>query len=729
MRFGKGPRVSEAEFFRSLNLDCPGLAAVRAAVQKEDWSAAKAAFAAYIRQREKPIWHFDWRARPQHPDGILPANSADSLRQRERFQAPPTRSDGSYDTTEAERVVRNILTSCQVAHDYGEAGEIDWELNPIDYKEWTWQLSRHPFWITLGEAYWATGDERYAQAFVRQMIHWVTNVPRPDDSGNPWREDRTNCWRTIECGIRMGRTWFPAFYRFLSSPSFTSEAICLIVASMVEHARHLMQWPQSGNWLTMEANGLYHVGVMFPEFREAAEWRRVAMERLYRELDTQVYPDGAQIELSSGYHQVSLSNFVWALEIGQRNQQEIPPDYVAKLERMYHYNLYLSMPDGRMPALNDGGWTEIRPIMARGYDFFPQRKDFLWAATEGREGVHPSADSYRFPYAGHLVMKSGWEINDRYLFFDAGPFGYGHQHEDKLNIVLYAYGQVLITEPGNYPYDSSEWRKYVLSTRGHNTIRVDGLDQHERGKPRQEYVVKEPLPHTWISQKEFDYAAATFDAGYGAQSVAELADRTVQHHRKILFVKPDFWLMADFLTSADQAEHKMESLLHLDAPGAKVTATAVHTHNEAGPNLYIHVVGSAPLQRQIVMGQMEPEVQGWIPRGGPYECQPIPTAVFHAHWRGALALAYLLYPTKPGEKDPIVSMEQLPVYGGDCPAIGLHFKLRDGRTFLYAQRHGKAGLMRWEDYESDAEAALVELREGQSPQMIAADGQFVRPIG
>ena len=52
----------------------------------------------------------------------------------------------------------------------------------------------------------------------------------------------------------------------------------------------------------------------------------------------------------------------------------------------------------------------------------------------------------------------------------------------------------------------------------------------------------------------------------------------------------------------------------------------------------------------------------------------------------------------------------------------------DGRTFFYAQRHGKAGLMRWEGYESDAEAAVVELRGGQVIKVIAADGQFVRPI-
>ena len=32
----------------------------------------------------------------------------------------------------------------------------------------------------------------------------------------------------------------------------------------------------------------------------------------------------------------------------------------------------------------------------------------------------------------------------------------------------------------NYAYDTSEMRKYVLSTRAHNTIRIDGKDQNTR---------------------------------------------------------------------------------------------------------------------------------------------------------------------------------------------------------------------------------------------------------
>ena len=131
------------------------------------------------------------------------------------------------------------------------------------------------------------------------------------------------------------------------------------------------------------------------------------MQSLYEELDEQVYPDGAQIELSSGYHQVSLRNFVMALAIARLNDLPMPADYVAKLERMYHYNLYLAMPNLRLPALNDGGQTDIGPYMQGGFRFFPERTDFQWAGSGRVEGTKPEISVVRFSLRGTFCHAFG----------------------------------------------------------------------------------------------------------------------------------------------------------------------------------------------------------------------------------------------------------------------------------------------------------------------------------
>ena len=718
-----GPRLSDAAFFDALDLSRTDMAGVKAAVEERDWHGARRAFAEHIRTRENPKWFSDWRNRSEPRDRDA---EVELVRVGDR-------AIRAVDLAKADRIAANALTSCDVEEAFGDA--INWELDPIDYREWTWQLSRHPFWVALGQAYWKTGDEKYAEAFVRQMRHWIEQVLIPvGEDGNAWKDDAkmgtdsTNCWRTIECGIRMGQTWPAAFYYFLSSKTFADDDVCLMVKSMVEHARHLTQWPRSGNWQTMQANGQYHVGALFPEFKEAAQWRERAMQSLYGELDAQVYPDGAQIELSSGYHQVSLRNFVMALAIARRNDLPVPADYVAKLERMYHYDLYLAMPDLRLPALNDGGQTDIAPYMRGGFEFFPERTDFQWAASARAEGTAPQTLSCAFPYAGHFVMRSGWQPDDRYLFFDGGPFGYGHQHEDKLNIVLYAHGRVHVVDPGNYPYDSSQWRAYVLSTRAHNTVMVDGMEQNQRGKSRENYVVSKPLPHTWISNDKCDYASATYDLGYGPDR-----DRTVTHTRSILFVKPEFWIVTDILKPSDRLSHKYEAMFHLDAEDADVLLDGRRVITKNGPdqgNLDIRGLATKPIYGDIVSGQKEPTVQGWIPRGGPYQCEPIPTAIFKTEGYGPVAMTYILYPVKPGEESPIIRVERIPIMGdNNCVVIAGRVVLRDDRDIYFVQSEAGEGRRRAIEGETDAEAGIMALTDGWVETLALINGQTLRVYG
>src|SRR5690606_25854641 len=75
---------------------------------------------------------------------------------------------------------------------------------------------------------------------------------------------------------------------------------------------HLLHVPTGRNWKAMEANGLGHVGFMFPEFKFAKAMASTAVDRVLAEFERQVYDDGTQDELAPSYAVVSLSNF-WAL--------------------------------------------------------------------------------------------------------------------------------------------------------------------------------------------------------------------------------------------------------------------------------------------------------------------------------------------------------------------------------------------------------------------------------
>jgi hypothetical protein len=156
-------------------------------------------------------------------------------------------------------------------------------------------------------------------------------------------------------------------------------------------------------------------------------------------LSEQVYPDGAQFELSTGYQSVALANFLALYRLAKWSGAELPADYSERLISMYHCDLYLAEPDGRLPDLNDGSRRSVLDSLAVGLrDVAPEDPLPRWAASGGRTGKPPATTSYLFAYAGWMVMRSGWQgPNERYGLLEAGPYGYGHQHEDKLNLIIY----------------------------------------------------------------------------------------------------------------------------------------------------------------------------------------------------------------------------------------------------------------------------------------------------
>lgn len=627
-----GPITSDEEFYGNvLNLFYPGLEEVRRAVGAKDYKAAQKAYVKYLKTRQTPVWSFDWRD----------------------FDKASSRVAG-YDTSAADKVVDNLLSSCSVPYQYGK--HIDWAINPTKpyYMEWTWQLSRHPFWRTLGQAYWATGDEKYAKAFVRQLRGWIIDNPLPDNAANI---DYSR-WRTIETGIRSAGVWPESFFRFLGSPSFDDESIVMMVKSFYEHGVHLENFPSGGgNWLTMEMNGLYHIAVIFPEFMASPRWEKISAEKLYAEQKIQFLGDGAQIELAPGYHGVSVSNMFSVVPFARLNGKKLPGGYIENFQQMYEYYMNICFPDGKTPAVNDSGWGDCRSWLQKGYDNFPDRKDFLYVATEGKEGTEPAYKSLWMPWAGWYEMRSGWDSKALHAHFDVGPFSGWHSHEDALSLLLSAYGDRLLSECGTYAYDTSVWRAYAISARGHNVVRVDGKDQEWRkAGDGKSFENEEPMGNRWITNDKFDFGEGWYRTGYGPE-----IDQTVSQYRALLYLKDRCWLMFDMFLPTDNAKHTYETSFHLNEAEAEVKPglqAVVGTH-EGVANLAIVPLNSKGLDVNIVCGQETPEVQGWIhdERCGAYGCRPVATPIYKRQAAGQWVEPYLLYPVKAGEEFPVESVK------------------------------------------------------------------------
>ena len=618
-------------------------------------------------------------------------------------------------------------------HVFDFGPRIDWSSNAMTEGEsrtieWNAQLNRHFHFAYLVRAYWETGDEKYAKELAGQMNAWVVDCPvLVYRSGNtPYHY----AWETLNTACRLQSTWPNAIFSCIDSPAFSDDIIVNILKSVTEQVRHLIKHPTRGNWLTAESLGVYTMGVLFPEFRDAREWRRTGVQRLYNQIEEEVYPGGMEYELALGYNNWVLSEYCAVLEIAKLSGllAEVPADYKARIEKMFTYQMHNCMPNGRGVSLNDSSNSNVRMLLLKGYDLFPQRGDFIHAASAGKLGTRPEPDSVALPYEGHYTMRSGWDADARMLHFDAGLFGAGHQHEDKLHFAMYAYGKQLIPDAGNYMYDRSRWRVYVKLTRAHNTVLVDGMDQYrarKRGLRVWPHPWDKPSPPTdtrWHSTRGLDYSIGFYKDGY--REYIDYQTRlakpktldTVTHTRRILFVKPDFWIVHDTLAASDDAKHTCDVLYHIEAATATVSTktNAVTSQTKDAADVLIAPLNTQGLTASVVMGKKEPPVQGWSCANR--RLHPVPTAIFHRDWQREADVICAVYPF-PADADP-PKVTTAPLASGR----GMSLTLGDGSEHVYIANPEPGEDVSTDGVTTDAEAVYASMGTGPSFRLLLVNG-------
>jgi hypothetical protein len=509
--------------------------------------------------------------------------------------------------------------------------------------------------------YRRTGDERYARGLVELMESYIsaTECPAQDVSGFA-----TKAWRTIEIGIRLANNWPYAILSILNSPCATASFLCDVMCSLWENANRLVVSSTSHNWLIMEMNGLLHTWVLFPFFADAASWNETALRRLSEELELQIYPDHFQFELTTGYHGAVLMNYFTVMRFCKYMGIDLSREFCRRVRDGFLMYIQLMQPDGRTVALNDGGRVGVAEQMEMASEFFADDPELLWAKSRGALGTAPQYTSLLMPYSGMAVMRSGWGKNDSFAMLESAPFGKAHQHEDKLEVLLYAYGKVLLTDPGSYAYDSSPMRKYILSSYSHNVALVDGKGQNRRKTYRWEAEdIRRLADISFIEKGDYEAAIGTYAEGFGE----ELTD--VRHSRALVWFKKGygkialpFYLVVDSFTALDGEEHVYETLWH--APDRLQYLSNVSSVTYLfDDDVALQIVGDAT--PRVAIGQTEPYMLGWKPihATGDHEHLPTPTAVFAHPKRKDLKTPVCLVATK-GEESPIesVSIEENTLY-------------------------------------------------------------------
>jgi uncharacterized heparinase superfamily protein len=162
----------------------------------------------------------------------------------------------------------------------------------------------------------------------------------------------------------------------------------------------------------------------------------------------------------------------------------------------------------------------------------------------------------RFDETGYYVHAS----DEAYLIIDGGPLGPdhlpAHAHADIFSYELSIDGIFFIVDTGVYEYEAGDMRDHVRSTRAHNTVCLDGVDQAECWDSFR--VARRYPPHdiSFTQKRGQSRFEGCFD-GY-----TQLIGDQISHRRCIEANQSECWITVED-SVAGEGRHTVESRIHL----------------------------------------------------------------------------------------------------------------------------------------------------------------------
>lgn len=364
------------------------------------------------------------------------------------------------------------------------------DIDGLDIKK-IWEPSRFTWSLVLARSYTTTRDNDYAALFWLKVEDFIRS--NPVNLGPNWSSAQ-------EVALRM-ISWIITSSSILDAPATTPQRVHMLSEAIYEHARRILPTlsyarSQNNNHILSEALGLVFAGdFLGSNLKEANRWVKIGEHEFEHSLLKQVADDGTYSQHSTNYHRMMLQLALLYNTYLRKHGRSLTGKLKERLALSARWLITQMDPDsGRVPNLghNDGslilplGCTEFRdyrptaqasalafldtPCLPPGQ--WDELSDWLELPRHKELTVIPSITSP----AIHKVEQPHMWGTLRGVKFHGRP-----AHADQLHVDLWWKGVNIAGDAGTYSYnDPPPWQNALDSTRVHNTITIDGLDQMER---------------------------------------------------------------------------------------------------------------------------------------------------------------------------------------------------------------------------------------------------------
>lgn len=376
-------------------------------------------------------------------------------------------------------------------------------LNNSDVKV-PWELSRFQHIPTLGQGYWLSSNEKYAEEFKSEIEDWIKE--NPVSFGVNWA-----C--PMDVSIRAVN-WIIGYYYFKNSKvideSFWTtffKQLYLTGEYIFNNLECYINGHGNNHYLT-DLVGLTWLGIFFNGTdKTTIKWLNKGIDGICEEMKYQVNSEGTDFEASIPYHRLVTEMLLSTTILGEINNIKFPNDFKETLEKMCEFVMFYTKDNGLAPQIGDAddGRLHIfthygieekrdhRHILGIAGEYF-NRDDFRYfSGSEKMDAVWllgTAKQNYYKCSRNNLITKSyeqmGYYIirdNRIFIIIRCGNMGQagigGHSHNDQLSLELQIDGQDIFIDPGTYLYTADyKERNLFRSTAYHNTLKVLNDEQN-----------------------------------------------------------------------------------------------------------------------------------------------------------------------------------------------------------------------------------------------------------
>lgn len=485
-----------------------------------------------------------------------------------------------------------------------------------------WETSRFGHAYTFVRAYWRTGDEKYAELFWELVDDWRTqNQPQ---QGPNWKCGQEATFRVM--------AWCFGLYGTLDSASANAERVAALAEMIGVTGRRIeanirYALSQSNNHGISEGLGLFTIGALFPEFKDAARWLATGRRVLESEARKLIYKSGAFAQHAVNYHRLMLHDYVWALRLGEILGQPFSTELQELVrgagEWLYQIEDEIS---GGAPCYgsNDGAlvlpldncdYQDLRPTVQMAHYLSAKRRrlengpwdeSLLWlfgpdAAKSARDGGQRA--DLRDETGGYYVLRSP----EGMVFTRCASFRHRPAQADMLHVDLWWRGQNMALDAGTYSYNApAPWNNALAGTACHNTVLVDDLDQMEQaGK----FLW---LPWLKGKMRRFERASDGVLAYWeGEHDGYQRLPSPVRHRRAVVYLGHETWLIRDVLSSQTAHNYRLHWLFP-DVPHTWDSGAARLSLQTPAGNYYAQCAGTAEAKSDATLVRAdENSIRGW----------------------------------------------------------------------------------------------------------------------